>query len=198
MGVPLIRNSNAGVRFEPDGHRYFYEGREIPGVSHICESVGLSGSRYNTPESAARGQAVHLACELYDLGCLDWDKLSESERGYVTAWAAFVRENNVKILEIERVVVSRDGRWAGRIDRRLEMDRRTFAGDIKSGVPLWWHGIQLAGYAATYPRPFPHRLGIYLKANGRYQPVPYTDRDDYKAWESAVNVVQRKWNAEKR
>lgn len=194
MTLPLVRNANPGVRFEPDGHKYFVEGREIPGVTHVCESVGISDGRWNTPESAARGQAVHLACELYDLGCLDWDRLRESERGYVAAWAAFVRENDVKILEIERVAVSPDGRWAGRVDRLLEMDRRTFVGDIKSGMPLLWHGVQLAGYAKTWPRPFPHRLGIYLKANGRYHPEPYKDRDDYKAWESAVDLTWWKWN----
>ena len=58
------------LRFDPDTHQYTLDGRMIRSVTQRMQRAGLLGSAetWYTPESAARGTAVRLACAHWDTG----------------------------------------------------------------------------------------------------------------------------------
>ena len=75
------------VQFDPVTHRYTVEGRIIPSVTQRIKDAGLLGSaaQFYSPESAARGTAIHQACADRDHG-LDVSAFAKGEHGgYVTS-----------------------------------------------------------------------------------------------------------------
>src|SRR5690348_16409857 len=77
--------------FEPDNHVYTVNGIVVPSVTQILEPlVDFSKIPAAVLEYAKlRGEAVHLACELYDQNDLDIDNLDTVIVPYLEAWIKF-------------------------------------------------------------------------------------------------------------
>jgi hypothetical protein len=61
---------SSDLQFDPHTHQYTLGDRVILSVTQRIQRAGLLGpaATWYTPESAARGTAVHLACTHWDTG----------------------------------------------------------------------------------------------------------------------------------
>src|SRR5450755_787122 len=94
--------------FDAEAHEYRLAGLVLPSVTQIIAPLtDYSGIPADVMEFArARGQAVHLACELDDKKDLDESTLDPQLLGYVTAWRAFARDFKPRWGTIEEPIYS--------------------------------------------------------------------------------------------
>lgn len=133
-------------RFEEEGHRYFLGDRELPSVTTVIGAILDPNVALYTEASRLRGIAVHLACELDDLGTLDESTVGE-EWPYLDAYRKFRSEHECQWLGIEERRYEPVYGFAGTLDRRGIVDAYDTILDIKTGAKQPTHGIQLAAYA---------------------------------------------------
>jgi PD-(D/E)XK nuclease superfamily len=148
-------------RFDPLEHRYFLGQRELPAVSRILD-VGFPLDIADVRLMAARicGTAVHLACELDDLGELDEDKLVEELWPYLEAWRSFRKSSGFVPEAIECRLYHKSLFYAGTIDRigRLRSGRQIII-DIKTGGKYARYRVQLAAYVNLLDNPMDYLRG---------------------------------------
>ena len=188
------RGSQEQVEFTHEGHKYTVDGRVIPSVSQILEDVGLVDTRWFKPEHATRGIIVHELLELIDKGLMDPRDVEEDFKGYVGAYLLFKEECNVKINEIEKIVVNKDFQYAGRIDRLCQINHVSSILDIKTGVKCRWHPVQLFAYHYALPL---NSIGsatfaVHLKDNGKYKLEKYWSSHYTQVWMAALTIYQYK------
>lgn len=161
------------------------EAKAWPRVTEIIRGAGITGGWMPPQRYLDRGTKVHTACHYDDEGDLVDEDLDPQLRGYVLAWRRFRQDHSVRVMAIEQAVWHPGLRYRGRLDRLLEADfvPGRILGDIKTGDPADWHGVQLAAYQACLEGEWT-RLGIYLKSNGTYRMKAYTDPRDWDrfAW----------------
>lgn len=127
------------IDFDEEKHEYSVAGVRVPSVSEIL--APLSAERYAelnkamVEQAAARGTAVHEACELIDYGG-DPDDDPEID-GYLTAYTMFLTEHDVKWELIESVTgysrtEDETPLYAGTVDRFGMVDGEPTLVDIKT------------------------------------------------------------------
>jgi len=131
------------IDFNEDKHEYSVGGVVIPSVSEIL--APLSADRYKDinqsvlAQAAARGTAVHEACEAIDYG-LD-PEVDPSIEGYVRAYFDFIRDYTPKWESIEQIVgyvryIGDNPLYAGTVDRYGKIDGKPCVVDIKTYASL--------------------------------------------------------------
>jgi hypothetical protein len=188
---------NDELRFDPLEHRYFLSQRELPSVSRILD-VGFP---VDVPESLLiasriRGTAVHLACELDDLGELNQDKLDEELWPYLEAWRLFRRQSGFRHyqhpLGIERRLHHPYLLYAGTLDRVGWLSGRPFLIDIKTGGKYARYRVQLAAYANLLENPIDYRRGVVtLDPDGSFSFDEFsreTFPEDLAVFRSCLNI----------
>jgi hypothetical protein len=184
-------------RFDPLEHRYFLGQRELPAVSRILDAVfpweGPVDNFYLN-----RGTAVHLACELDDLGELDEDKLDEELWPYLEAWRSF-RKSSGFVPDPDGIEQRRYHAWlfyAGTIDRvgRLRSGRKIVI-DIKTGGKYPRYRLQLAAYVNLLSNPMDYLRGsVTLDPDGspsfdEYPPLTTQEgAEDLAIFRSVLNL----------
>jgi len=168
-------------------HVYCVDGRRLPGITNRLKSNGMIDDEWFTEESRQRGAAVHLATQYADEKCLDLSSVDPRLHGYLLAWERFKDEMRVSFAgPPEMLVAFPDLGYATRIDRVVRLQHReshAVVVNLKTGVPLPWHPIQLAGELLAYCYTTQERLtrttraSVYLKADGSYKWEPYKHRD---------------------
>ena len=151
------------------------------------------------PESALefardRGTNVHKACELTDLGVLDFETLDERLQGYVMGWQKFMMEFMPTWDHIELPLYSEFYGFCGTPDRAGRVDvkegkkitQKKIVLDIKSSAQLSpVVGVQLSGYATLLQRGISETdlkpefeadelWAVQLKNDGTYRRKVYT------------------------
>lgn len=184
------------LHFDEEQHRYFLGSRELPSVTHIIGHVLQDLTRI-PPDvlkaAADRGTAVHKACELSDLGTLDWSVLDAALFPYVEAWERFKVECKFIPTHIEERVYSETYGYAGTLDRIGTMPDRLAMIDIKSGEVYPSAGVQLAAYnRAAFERgiiakPLP-RYVVQLRDDGTYRLCPFNDAADFNVFAAALQI----------
>jgi len=195
--------------FDEESHTYTLDGIEYPSVTTV---LGILDTYKNVPlghmeVARDRGQAVHLALDLYDRGVLDWNTVDEALHGSILGWETFKQETGAVVLASEFPVVSTRWRYAGTPDRLLRMVAR-FPGfkqpvcrnvlaDIKRTATLVpTVGPQTAAYLEAYNEGAParerveYRLVVLLKDDGTYRMELLTDRTDLTVFRSCLTVHQ--------
>lgn len=184
-----------GLTFDEATHSYFFDGNPVPGVTSILKPItDYSAVPPHVLQAAANfGKAVHLACELDDLGELDESQLDPALMPYLEGWRNFSREHGVQWFAIEQPVYNKALRYAGTPDRYGIVDGLNAVVDIKSTAQLYASvGPQLAAYAnALTPSPSMKRYAVQLKADGTYTLKPYNDPTDWPLFASLLTV--RNW-----
>ncbi|WP_217992962.1 hypothetical protein, partial [Priestia megaterium] len=108
------------LSFDAATHRYSWNGQPVPGVTSVLEP--LSSLHLVDPDllqaASAFGTAVHLACELDDLGQLDERDLDPALMPYLAGWRLFSKDWQVHWDGIEEQVYHPTLRYAGTLDRR--------------------------------------------------------------------------------
>ena len=186
----------SGLTFDADTHTYRFDGVVVPGVTTILKPLTDFSTvpPHVLDAASAFGTAVHLACELDDLGTLDEAALDPALAPYLDAWRKFSAEHAVQWEQIEQRVYHPTMRYAGTLDRFGRVDGDLTVVDIKSSVQLYPSvGPQLAAYANALSHPYAKRMAVQLKADGTYVAKPYTDPSDWPMFASLLTV--RTWCA---
>ena len=186
------------IEFKEDTHQYFIDGKEVPSVTTILNSLtDYSFVNKELLERAANfGTAVHKATELYDQNNLDFNGLDESLLPYVEAWDMFLHDYKPEILSIEQRIASIYG-YAGTLDRYVAIDGQRFIIDIKSGtvVPKYT-GLQLSAYSQAVIEgggKVDERYVIHLQPC-RYKVIPFNNPNDFTIFKSALNLYRWSMN----
>lgn len=190
------------IEFEPQGHVYRVDGRQVPSVTEILEPyTSLEFVDRETLRRAAEfGDHVHLACHLYDIGELDEGALDPELAPYLDGWKAFLRDSGAVVLLSEYRVASRKYGYAGTFDKLLFWGKSKRKVDIKSGsvVPKTV-GPQTAAYVQAYAeetgKHIRDRYCIHLPGDGKYRSHKLKDLRDWSIFQSALNLYN--WHRRK-
>lgn len=187
-----------GLTFEESTHTYRFNGQIVPSVTQVLTSVGMIDPTYFTEESRIRGTAIHLACELDDLGVLDESTVDERIMPCLHGWRKARASKAVgEIIGIEERLYSPPHRCAGTMDRRTRIGNRVHAMELKTGDGPWqeWWKIQLAGYVLLDGAKMANRAVTRLYLNGSVEVIPIspaTITEDINLFISALSI--HNWN----
>lgn len=187
---------------------YTYEGREFISTTTALKEVGLSPQYPDRAFFAAwRGTKVHDAVEKLLTEPCDEDAIKKifvslddvAGRGYLAAFLKFLRECRFELAVENGIKLAEKGichpfyGYAGRFDIAGFVNGKRAVVDVKTGLPMPWHGPQIASYVLGLwggPEDV-DRYGLYLKSNGTYKLKPYEDVSDFAVFTSAVVIA--KW-----
>lgn len=128
----------ANLIFIDEGHKYQFNGEDVPSVSEITRFV--SREVYGIVQqdildrAAARGTAIHKATELLDK--YNKAEVDSTITEYVKAYVAFRKEHEVEYEKIEESIYNEQLGYAGTIDRYGTIDGKKVLLDIKSSSRL--------------------------------------------------------------
>lgn len=192
------------TRYDDAHHAYYDALGRVASVTQVLSASGIGGydiyrmMQKTAPEKLAaagdRGRKVHLATQHFDDGLLDWDALDPQIEPYVSAWAKFLDDTQAEPIGVERMVYHERFRYAGRLDRVLQIRRRRWVVDLKSGILLEGHRYQTAAYAATLKDPQSYgRMLVQLCNDGKYHIETPEDRlfwSDLQAFLAALEETR--------
>jgi len=174
------------IEFNAARHEYRVRGLLFPSVTTILHELGAIDDRWFTEETCERGRRVHEATVALDYDLAGVGDFDPDIQGYLRSWLAFRETSKPEILAVEELVASIEYGYAGTLDRRVTLAKRESILDLKTGSRAPWIALQLAGYAATFPRPL-KRYSVHLDAEGRpAQLIPYDDRNDIAVFRAGV------------
>jgi hypothetical protein len=192
--------------FDEATHTYTVAGVRLPSVTQIIAPIreDFAGIPPAVLEAKRQlGTAVHLACELDDLGELDEPETDPEVMAYVQAWRSFRRCLDVEILANEQRLHHPALRYAGTIDRFVNMATRTKGGqalwvlDLKTAAEAHEsYGPQTAAYsellrvAGHYPlsAETPRRGTVHLRSDGTYRLHEFKNPNDEAAFRACLAI----------
>lgn len=158
-------------------HTYTVDGVELPSVTTILRFISADGFKgINTSVlamAAARGTAIHEACEMIDYGCEP--EIIEGTEPYLRAYNTFLRDYRPEWVGVECPVCSPGKGFAGTIDRWGFIDDSPAVVDLKTiSSPTRYTYASLCAQTAAYAYclGYPEgcrRYGLFLKSNGDYR-----------------------------
>ena len=184
--------------------------RQLPSNTGIINEAGLGFQSEAVPAHidlawyGDRGTKIHLACDYYDDGVLDWDSLAPEIEPFLKSYALGKEHLGFKVREKETVVWDEHERFAGKLDRIVDFPQPVNEFgilaqiDIKSGQPHKFHGYQTAGYNIAKAREGAKyrsmaRFCLYLDKNGGMPTLEeYTSLRDFLVFEAALLLMQEK------
>lgn len=183
--------------FDPNEHRYFLDGVEIPGVTTIIKTAGLSQFWGGFTQAQLRGLHVHEACEYLDLHDLDWGSVYPQWVGYVRSYERFKQETGFEPELIEYQTYHPIYRFATTIDRRGRLRNESVILDLKTGAEEDWHKWQTAGQQICGGDAWSNdrRGDIYLHEDGSTATLEWhDDPNDLKVFMAALTICHTKWS----
>jgi len=185
------------LTFKEDTHEYFADGKLVPGVNEIMESVGVQDFSRNggdPEEYFPRGLIVHDCMKLLLTDGLDWDTVDPRIEGYVRAGEKFISDSGFKPICVEKPLYHPSWNYAGTGDAVGTVpDGRVILPDWKTGAVTRSVKWQTAGYGELYDVngicKVTERYGLQLKSNGKYKLVgPWVDYRDIQEWYAFVTT----------
>lgn len=183
------------IQLDAEKHEYTVDGVKLPSVTEIIEPAKPYIPRDKLEAGAARGIAVHEACEFIDSGFeADIDPAVE---GYAQGYKRFLAQTGAEVLKSEYRVANPPVGYAGTMDRLMRWQDEIINVDIKSGVIARWMGLQLAAYSYAYwlmtsgdPKVKPPKgFVLQLFEDGTYKLHEFKDqRGDYDVFLGLVRL----------
>lgn len=191
------------LTFEPEEHRYFVDGREVPSVTKILEPYSCLEfvDKELLKRASEFGTNVHTACHLHDCGELDRAALDPELEPYLAGWEQFLADTGATVVLSEYRVASAYG-YAGTFDKLVAWGKSLRLIDIKSGsvVPRTV-GPQVAAYVQAYAEEsgakIRDRYCLHLPGDGKYHAHKLNDARDWSIFQSALNVHRWFYNGRK-
>lgn len=181
------------IEFEPEGHIYRLDGREVPSVTQILEPyTGLEFIDKELLRRAAEfGTHVHDACHLFNMDELDRDSLDPVLMPYVNAWERFLDESGAVVVLSEHRVASRKYGYAGTLDAIVHWGKSLRLIDLKTGTAVpKTVGPQTFAYSQAHSETSGERVYlrhcIHLKGDGTYSNHKLPDPRDWSIFQSAL------------
>jgi hypothetical protein len=211
MPCPEVDFRDKDEKGEPC-HRYYLDGKEIPGLSYILDSCGLcryDKVRKDVMEAAReRGDAAHFATRLFDednprdmLKIDIWEKEALAEpldswtRSRLVGWCKFRGDFNYQPILTEKAMshclhgmayaFTLDSYGTGSLGNML-IEKKCTSGIEPS------HAIQTAAQALPFKESNVVRLAVYLLEND-YKVIKCDDRQDERLFGCALALVHWRW-----
>jgi hypothetical protein len=182
------------LEFNAERHEYKLDGVKIPSVSEILSPlVDLSGVPGALLLHASQfGSVVHRTLELYDKNDLDMDSVDAPIMPYLSAWQNFLKESKCEIIANEQILASEALRYAGTIDRVMNLWGSVSIVDIKTGIVSKTEQFQVAAYEYLWNCNHPEskvtkRYSLHFKGD-KAELIPYTDKDDIRTFLALLQV----------
>lgn len=162
--------------FNEEKHQYLLDGQELPGTTKILTDAGLIDFSFMSAEKLQwyldKGNAVHLATELWDRDELDEDTVDPEIVGRLEAWKRFRLEIPFEIQGIEIPLYHPLYRYGVKPDRWGIINGKLTLVEIKPANQEPWHILQRAANRASLVAtgtPIVHDLNVYLSDDGTYK-----------------------------
>ena len=182
------------IVFDSLNHSYTEGEISLPSVTTILKAEGFYNPQMFAEGAAHRGTFVHLITQQVDEGTKGLKDFNLNPLyAYALAWDKFKTDTGAEILDCEIIVGGTDQGCAGTVDRLVRIRGQEYVLDIKSGVPMLWHRIQLAGYKYLLGKPL-RRMCVYLKDTGQYRADECKNRYDDTVWKAAL--ISYRWKKE--
>lgn len=180
------------LTFDEAGHRYFWNGQPVPGVTTIireaCGNPFAGIPEHVLERKRLLGLAAHRACELDALGKLDDGSVHPEVMPYLKAWRAFVQESGFEVEATEQKTYCEPCGYAGRIDFVGDLLGVLTVIDFKTGLPGPLAAIQTAAYGNAIGAK--RRFALQGLPNGRYKFPEYTAPGDFADFLAALRVFR--------
>lgn len=177
--------------FDPVSHKYSIDGRPVPSVTQVLNSV-LGDAIWHASEwHMQRGTAVHACAALIAQG-KSFEHDPEID-GQVRACRKFFADFQPEVLEVEKPLYSEAYNFAGTPDLICMINGKKCVVDFKASLTDLVF-LQLGGYAVLYGI-IGYGIGVELKDDGDYKATPIVKTDRYRNEFLACLSV---WNIRKR
>lgn len=137
-----------------------------------------------------RGRQVHAAIALDAEGMLEevgLDPVIVPRLAAYRSWRATLGAD-VQVVAIEQSRASATLQFAGTPDQILRITGTEVVVELKCGAPHASHALQGAAY--QHLTGAAGRLGLYLAADGRHKVIPWTGRQDWPLFQSALALYR--------
>jgi hypothetical protein len=173
------------LTFNPEGHIYFWNGKEVPSVSQILKSIGITRDFDRVdPFYRERGTYVHKAVEFHIKNTLDEESIDhENVWPYLKAFQTFESTEGYCVKHTEIPLYSRKYGFAGTLDHLAEFEDRRFLGEGIADLKVTERSdkaadIQLCLYAELYYENYgkwpAFRMILELHGDKTAKPIFYT------------------------
>ena len=205
MTYKLEPHSNAEILFDEEAHCYRVDGEIKYGPNQLMSMVGLGVKvaemqepmKSNFEQAGRRGKIIHKWTELIDLGQESlYDPQEEGIRPYLEAWKLFVKEYEVKFLEIEKPHYSVYGDYCGTPDRIALVKNLPYVIDIKSSKTInGCSKLQTMAYSNFFKGAL-RRMIVQIKEDGTlkiyddglYGSKYLNDESDALNWDAVIRI----------
>ena len=184
------------LTFDEALHEYRLGGVRVPSVTQLlaplCSFEGIPTSVLEAKRDL--GQRVHFACQLDDEDDLDESSVGDDVRGYLDGYRRFRRETGATVVLNEQRVLERSMRYAGTLDRVLQIWQHRWLIDLKTCIstPIAV-GPQTAAYLRALADPtVTHRGALRLRPDGTYRLDHLTGADDWSAFMACLALYRFK------
>ena len=191
------------MEFDERTHTYSLGGRRLPSVTQILAATGFCDWLTRVPprtleKATFRGQAVHRAAQLLDLGTLDHSTVRPEHQGYLWAYQVWLVESGFRPRLIEHRFHHPIYGYAGMLDREgLMGDGAEAVVDLKTGLMgrfrMYAAALQLSAYTYSFEHPLGmRRIGLELRADGKYRVHEFPKSEaarDFQVFLAAMTVA---------
>lgn len=185
----------SSLTFDAATHVYRLGDRVLPGITSILRAAGMLDDLDGIPEEyRERGNRVHRAI-LFDVHG-DLGDCDPADLPYVEAARKAVRELGFVVSHAEHLCCEPTLGFATQVDAVGTIERKhTICNWKTSASVIPAYAVQTAGEALAAfnsEARTVQRIGIHLTDDGKYKVRPYTDRDDFEVFLSALRIRQWK------
>lgn len=177
-----------------ENHKYWIEGRQIPGHSEILEDLGFKKNPYWTEEGRKKGIALHKWLLFYAQGNKTDDLPDPRIASKVEGIKKFFKENKFIFANGETPLNHVRLRYCVTPDLWGFFGNHRVVIELKNGNRMMRHRLQTAAQAiALEDNSFPNaqRYALYLK-HYDYKLEMHTDEEDLPSWEAIVLAYHAK------
>lgn len=184
-----------GFCYDPVTQRPTFDGRPVLGLTDVLKLSGImEGQAWGSEHDLWMGQCRHAAVELWVKGTLNLNSVDKEIMPSIEAFLDFQQHTGFNPTHSEYKCWNPVYRVATRIDLLGELpDGSQVIIELKSGTVAKPTAIQTAGQdillGAQRTR---QRFGLSIPKTGKPKITPYSNRDDYSIFLSAMNIAHWK------
>lgn len=172
-----------------DGQVIVNAWRSFVRVTSVIQSAGLVDSSHFSEYAATRGTYLHLATHYYDAGELDESSLDPVILPFLNGYKKFLQETGFVVEESEKRIFSTELGVTGQLDKLGKFpDGRKAIIDLKTGVFIPAHEVQLAAYHLLLGDRKFLKFGLYLTKEGNYKLIQMLSKDARDVFLAALKV----------